>query len=83
MIVKVIKMGDSVGVMLPRAFVEQCSIKDEVSLEVKGNTIVIKTFPTHPRHKWRERFLRAGSLNDNELLMGEFDNSFDRKEWTW
>jgi antitoxin MazE len=83
MIVKVRKIGNSVGVLLSKAILDQCSIKDEVSLEVKGNTIVIHPVTTKPRQGWKEQFLQAGSLEDKELLMGEFDNSFDQEEWTW
>ena len=83
MVVKVRKIGNSVGVLLPKAIVDQCSIKDEVSLEVNGNTITIHPVTTQPRQGWEEQFLKAGSLKDNEMLMGEFDNSFDKDEWAW
>ena len=83
MIVKVIKIGNSVGVLLSKTIVDQCSIKDEVSLEVKGNTIIINPVITQPRQEWEEQFLKAGSLNDNEILMGEIDNSFDKEKWVW
>lgn len=83
MIVKVRKIGNSLGVLLSKALVEQCSIKDEVSLEVKDNAIIIKPIPKTPRKGWENQFVKAGSLNDNDILMGEVNNSFDKDEWTW
>ena len=83
MIIKVRKIGNSVGILLPKVIMEQCAIKDEVSLEVKENSIIIQPVKKKPRQGWEEAFLKAGSLNDKELLMGEFSNSFDKEEWTW
>lgn len=83
MIVKVRKIGNSLGVLLSKTLVEQCSIQDEVSLEIKGNSIVIKAVDNIPRKGWEEQFLKAGSLSDNEILLDEFGNSFDNNEWTW
>ena len=83
MIIKVRKIGNSVGILLPKAIMDQCAIKDEVSLEVKENSIIIQSTKKKSRQGWEEAFLKAGSLNDQELLMGEFSNSFDKEEWTW
>lgn len=81
--VKVRKIGNSVGIILSKAIVDQCGIKDEVTLEVKGDAIIIQPVTTHPREGWEEQFLKAGSLEDNEMLMGDLGNSFDEDEWTW
>lgn len=83
MIVKVRKIGNSVGVLLSKSLLEQCSIKDEVSLEIIDNFIVIKPVPKAPREGWEEQFLKAGSINENEILMDDLSNSFDKDEWTW
>ena len=83
MIIKVRKIGNSAGLLLSKALLDQCLIKDEVRLEIKGNTIIIHPVTSKPRQGWEEQFLKAGSLEDKEKLMGEFDNSFDKDEWTW
>jgi antitoxin MazE len=54
--IKVRKIGNSVGVLLPKAIVDQCSIKDEVNLEVKGDTIIIQPVPTQPRQVGKNSF---------------------------
>ncbi len=81
--IKVRKIGNSVGVLLSKTLVDQCGIKDEVDLEVKGDTIIIQPVPSQPRQGWKEQFLNAGSSSDNEILSGDLDNSFDQEEWTW
>ena len=83
MIIKVRKIGNSVGVLLPKAVLEQCAIKDEITLEVWDNSVIILPVEKKPRQGWEEQFIKAGSLTDSENLMGEFDDSFDEKDWTW
>ena len=83
MIVKVRRIGNSVGVLLSKAMIEECSIKDEVSIEVKENKIIIQPVKNQVREGWADAFINAGSLTDKELLMDDITNSFDDEEWTW
>lgn len=83
MIVKVRKIGNSLGVLLSKSLVQQCAIKNEVSLEVKGNSIIIKPVIETPRQGWEEQFINAGSLNDKQMLLDSPTNSFDEDDWTW
>lgn len=83
MITKVRKIGNSVGILLPKAVLEQCSINDEVNLEVSDSSIIITPVEKKPREGWEEQFIKAGSLTDREMLIGEVANSFDDEEWTW
>lgn len=83
MIVKVRKIGNSVGVLLSKSIMAQCDIKDEVSVEVKDKSIIIQSVRPTAREGWEQQFLNAGSLNSHEDLMGSANNSFDEEEWTW
>ncbi len=83
MIVKVRKIGNSTGILLSKSIIEQCQIKDEVNIEVKGDSIIVTPVQGKPREGWEQQFKAAGSLEDKENLMGEFNNKFDEGEWTW
>lgn len=83
MVVKVRNIGNSLGILLSKSIVEQCDIKDEVFLEIIDNAIIIRPILKAPRKGWEKQFLKAGSLNDNELLIVKINNSFDKDEWTW
>ena len=83
MVVKVRKIGNSLGILLSKSILEQCAIKEDVSIEVLDNTIVIKPVLKQVREGWEEQFLKAGSLNEHEILIDEVSNSFDEEEWTW
>ena len=62
---------------------EQCSIKEEVSVRVKDGAIMIEPIMKHPRERWEQQFIDAGSLDDKENMMGDFGNKFDEEEWQW
>lgn len=83
MITKVRKIGNSYGVLLNKKLMEQINIKDEVSLSVMDNKIIIEPISSNPREGWEEMFLQAGSLDDNENFFENIETQFDKEEWTW
>lgn len=83
MITKVRKIGNSYGVLLNKKLMEQINIKDEVSLSVMDNKIIIEPISSNPREGWEEMFLQAGSLDDDEIFFENVENQFDKEEWTW
>lgn len=83
MISRIRKIGNSTGILLSKSIIEQCQIKDEVSIEVKDNSIIITPIGKKPREGWEEQFKVANSLADKENLMGNVNNAFDEDEWTW
>lgn len=83
MITKVRKIGNSYGVLLNKKLMEQINIKDEVSLSVMDNKIIIEPISSNPREGWEEMFLQAGALDDNENFFENVENQFDKEEWTW
>ncbi len=83
MIIKVRKIGNSAGIILSKSIIEQCAIKDEVKIEVKGDSIIIKPVPKKLRENWEESFIKAGSLTDHSAILPTISNNFDDEEWTW
>lgn len=82
MIVKLRKIGNSTGVLLSKSIIEQCSIKDQVSLEVKGNAIIIQSV-AEPRKGWAEAAQQMRTVGDDELLLNDMSTKFEEEEWAW
>jgi len=82
MIVKLRKIGNSVGVLLSKSIINQCDIKDEVDLEVNGDSIILRPVKT-PRDGWEQSFLNAGAEESTAIMPEIVDHSFDNEEWTW
>jgi antitoxin MazE len=82
---KIIKIGNSQGIMLSKQLLQQYDFEKEVEIIPKKDGILLKAAKPHPRSGWREQFEQAfkeGHQPDGELLEG-FSNEFDETEWTW
>ncbi len=82
---KIIKIGNSRGIRLPKVILHQLGINDEVDLEVDRDRIILKPIRRR-RSGWREAFRKMAVNSDDQLLDGEetiFQTSWDEDEWTW
>lgn len=67
--IKVVPIGNSRGIRIPKAILEQCEISDAVHLVVEGQQIVLTPADTVPRAGWREAAKRMAAHGDDELLI--------------
>ena len=82
---KIIKIGNSRGIRLPKVILHQLGIHDEVDLEVEHDRIVIKPV-RRIRNGWSEAFRKMAVKTDDRLLDEEatlFQSFWDEEEWTW
>ena len=85
MITKIVKIGNSRGIRIPKSLIEQSGISEDVELELGDGKIVIKSLSTI-RNGWNEAFRKMSQNNDDILLDEESlgnQSSFDNEEWTW
>lgn len=45
---RIVKIGDSKGIRMPKPILEQCNLQDEVEIEVEKKQLIIRAF-TKPR----------------------------------
>ncbi len=85
MITKVIKIGNSRGIRIPKHIIEQKGLNDEVELEVKNDSLVIKPVKK-TRANWDLSF-KLMSENKDDILLDEesllYQNSWNNDEWVW
>jgi antitoxin MazE len=81
---RIIKIGNSQGIRIPKLLLEQVDLGEEVELEVQEGQLVIRT-ARGPRHGWEEQFEAMAERGDDKLLDGEALNlsSWDTDEWEW
>jgi antitoxin MazE len=82
---KVIKIGNSKGIRIPRHILEQSGLENEVEIEVRDKKIILKP-TTKPRENWDIAFQEMAKNNDDILLDKEsIENltSWDKEEWEW
>jgi len=82
---EIIKIGNSKGIRIPKAVLEQCGFNSKVEMQVQGNQLILSKPVRKPREGWAEE-IRASIAKYGvpELLFPEnMMNEFDKTEWTW
>jgi len=81
---RVVRIGNSRGIRIPKALLEEAGLVDEVEIVVHGNRLVV-TPVRSPRAGWSELFEEMRRRGDDALLDGERLPSTDWEEtgWKW
>lgn len=64
-----VPIGNSRGIRIPKAVLQQCEMTDEVDLSVEGRQIILRPTEAEPRSGWREAAARMAAAGDDELLI--------------
>jgi antitoxin MazE len=79
---RIIQIGNSRGVRIPKALLDQTQLPDEVRIEAHGDEIVIRAARV-PREGWDEAFRSMAQRGDDHLLDKARATLFDKTEWEW
>ncbi len=80
-----IKIGNSHGVRIPKAIIEQAKLRDK-KLEFKVIRDGLLIHPVKkPRQGWKEQFEKASKLKKSDYLNQEWLDAplADTEEWEW
>jgi antitoxin MazE len=78
---KLIPIGNSRGVRLPKPLIEEARLEDEVDITVRGTSIVISACKA-PRQGWAEAAKKLHAEGGDSILINPVQNEFD-KDWDW
>ena len=78
----IVQIGNSKGIRIPKAILEQCEIEDQVDLEVEDGRIILEPKKKTPREGWGKAFKTMATTQDDALLI---DDSVDIEmdDWEW
>jgi antitoxin MazE len=80
---RIVRIGNSQGIRIPKPFLEQSGLEGEVELELHPDGIVIKP-SSPPRAGWDEAFASMAAAGDEALLDADIlGDELDEGEWTW
>lgn len=81
---RIVKIGNSQGVRIPKLLLEQSNLGEEVELVLEGDQIIVRPVQ-HVRQGWEVAFKAMGERGDDELLDDEalVSNDWDEEEWEW
>jgi antitoxin MazE len=80
--IRLIRIGNSKGIRIPKSLIAQSGLQDEVEITLKGNAIVIRP-AINPREGWIEAFVEMSRRGNDALVDGDVANEFDETEWEW
>ena len=79
---RLIRVGNSRGVRLPKPLIEEAGLTDEVELRVREGAIFIAPV-AGVRSGWAEAARRMRARDDDGLLDAPTPTRFDKREWEW
>jgi antitoxin MazE len=79
---RIIKIGNSQGIRIPKILLEQSGIDTEVEIEVDGDRLIVRT-ASGLRSGWEKSFALMAECNDDRLLDNATVTDWDRNDWEW
>ena len=79
---RLVRIGNSRGLRLPKPVIEEAGLTDEVELRVRAGSLII-TSAGRPRAGWEEAARAMREHGDDQLLDAPASTRFDIEEWQW
>ena len=79
---RLVRIGNSRGVRLPKPLILQAGLTEDVELQVREGAILIAS-ATRPRAGWAEAAMLGHERGDDRPLVGRSSSRFDEEEWEW
>ena len=79
---RLVRIGNSRGVRLPKTIIAQAGLTDEVELGVQDGAVVIAR-ATSARSGWADAARQMRQRDEDKLLDAPTPTRFDEKEWQW
>ena len=81
---RIVRIGNSQGIRIPKILLEQTSLGEEIELEVREGEIIVRA-AQRVRNGWEAAFKAMSERGDDELLDGEvsLSDTWDEEEWEW
>ena len=81
-ITRIVRIGNSRGIRISKALLDQAELPDEVELQAEPGRLVVRPTRT-PRDGWENAARSMRAAGDDELLDPPHANIFDEQEGEW
>jgi antitoxin MazE len=81
---RIVKIGNSQGIRIPKILLEQVGFGTEVEVEARGHELVVRS--SHQvRSGWEDAFQLMAERGDDQLLDPDTTGltEWDKEEWAW
>lgn len=79
---RLVQIGNSRGVRLPKPMIEEAGLDDEVELQVRDGAVIIKAL-RDSRSGWEDAAKELRNSSGDLLLDPPTPTHFDEEDWEW
>ena len=79
---RLVRIGNSRGLRLPKPLIEEAGLKDDVEITLRNGALVI-TSAEHPRAGWEAAVQLLLERRENYMIDAPEPTQFDDEEWEW
>jgi antitoxin MazE len=81
---RIVRIGNSQGIRIPKPILEQTGLQGEVEIVVDNHSLVIRPIKK-PREGWAQAFQEMARHGEDALLDPDVPSltSWDEEEWEW
>jgi len=80
---KIVQIGNSLGIRIPQSLLKQCNFKKEVTVTIIDGNLILGAID-EPRKGWDDAFKKMALTGDDKLLDDQaIESSFDQGDWEW
>lgn len=79
---RLVRIGNSRGLRLPKPLIEEAGFKDEVEVTLRDGALVI-TSAEHPRARWGAAVQLLLERREDYVIGEPTPTRFDAEEWEW
>lgn len=79
---KLVKIGNSQGIRIPRTVIDQLGFEEEVEMMVEADRLIIRP-AQKPRRGWEPAFAQMAARSEDALLDEWSGTDWDDEEWQW
>jgi antitoxin MazE len=80
--IRIVKIGNSQGLRIPKTLLKQSGINPEVEIEVHENHLIIRPVQ-QVRMGWEKAFIEMAEKQDDVLLDDINTTEWDKDKWQW
>jgi len=82
--VHLIRIGNSRGIRIPKAVLDELGLEGELDIEIRSGKLVLSR-ARQPREGWDEAFAAMAERGDDRLVHGDQRkaSSWDEEDWEW
>ena len=79
---RIVQIGNSRGIRVPKVLLEHAQLPDEIELQAEHGRLIVRA-AQGPRAGWADAAKAMHARGDDQLLDATASGRFDEHEWQW